>query len=208
MAVLCADLASVVDREQLWRIASLGKQVLDVGGHTVPPNTPVSKKRPVSSDGANASGQPQPRDPLAPRKLQQPVQLGATLESEVIRDAAVGGETIYVATDDHGLAIVDASNNEDLRAVGYYREGESVQAVSVQGRQAYISYADRIEMLDISDGQRVKLQRSANLVDWEDWQTMTLGGNATGCGLIDATTATPQRFYRAVEGMPRPTDEP
>ena len=27
-------------------------------------------------------------------------------------------------------------------------------------------------------GQRVKLQRSANLVDWEDWQTMTLGGTA------------------------------
>ena len=45
-------------------------------------------------------------------------------------------------------------------------------------------------------GQRVRLQRSENLLDWEDWQTMTLGGD--GCGLIDTTTATPARFYRAV----------
>ena len=57
-------------------------------------------------------------------------------------------------------------------------------------------------------GQRVKLQRSENLVDWEDWQAMTLGGNATGCGLIDTTTAARQRFYRVVEDKPTPTDEP
>jgi hypothetical protein len=57
-------------------------------------------------------------------------------------------------------------------------------------------------------GQRVKLQRSENLVDWEDWQTMTLGGNVTGCGLIDATTAARQRFYRVVEDRPTLTDEP
>jgi hypothetical protein len=56
--------------------------------------------------------------------------------------------------------------------------------------------------------QRVKLQRSSNLVDWEDWQAMTLGGNATGCGLIDSTTAARQRFYRVVEDRPTPRDEP
>jgi len=49
-------------------------------------------------------------------------------------------------------------------------------------------------------GQRVRLQRSVNLIDWEDWQTMTLGG--TGCGLIDNTTASPYRFYRVVEDEP------
>ena len=48
-------------------------------------------------------------------------------------------------------------------------------------------------------GQRVRLQRSENLVDWQDWQTMTLGGD--GCGLIDTTTATPTRFYRAVNDI-------
>jgi len=46
-------------------------------------------------------------------------------------------------------------------------------------------------------GQRVTLQRSSNLVDWEDWQTMTLGGE--GCGLIDRTDQGPQLFYRIVE---------
>jgi len=49
-------------------------------------------------------------------------------------------------------------------------------------------------------GQRVRLQRSENLVDWEDWQTMTLGG--TGCGLIDRIGVTPQRFYRILEETP------
>jgi hypothetical protein len=56
--------------------------------------------------------------------------------------------------------------------------------------------------IESASGQRVKLQRSENLVDWEDWQAMTLGGNATGCGLIDTTTAARQRFYRVVEDRP------
>lgn len=47
------------------------------------------------------------------------------------------------------------------------------------------------------EGQRVRLQRSENLIDWEDWQTITLCG--AGCGLIDTTTTAPARFYRAVE---------
>ena len=54
-------------------------------------------------------------------------------------------------------------------------------------------------------GQRVRLQRSEDLVDWEEWQTMTLGGE--GCGLIDNTTGKPHRFYRIVEdGTTVPTE--
>jgi hypothetical protein len=56
------------------------------------------------------------------------------------------------------------------------------------------------------NGLWAAIQRSKNLVDWEDWQTMTLGGE--GCGLIDTTTASPHRFYRVVEDTPTPTDEP
>ena len=55
-------------------------------------------------------------------------------------------------------------------------------------------------------GQRVKLQRSENLVDWEDWQTMILGGD--GCGIIDAPGAIRQRFYRAVEDTLTPMHAP
>jgi hypothetical protein len=55
-------------------------------------------------------------------------------------------------------------------------------------------------------GQRVKLQRSENLVDWEDWQTMILGGD--GCGIIDTPGASRQRFYRAVEDTLTPMNAP
>jgi hypothetical protein len=48
-----------------------------------------------------------------------------------------------------------------------------------------------------ANGQCVRVQRSANLIDWEDWRTVTLDG--TGCELIDQTAAASQRFYRAVE---------
>jgi hypothetical protein len=37
---------------------------------------------------------------------------------------------------------------------------------------------------------------------------MTLGGNATGCGLIDTTTTARQGFYRVVEDKPTLTDNP
>jgi hypothetical protein len=43
----------------------------------------------------------------------------------------------------------------------------------------------------------IRVQRSANLVDREDWRTVTFDG--TGCELIDETAASSQRFYRAVE---------
>ena len=48
-----------------------------------------------------------------------------------------------------------------------------------------------------ASGQGIRVQRSANLVDWEDWRTETLDG--TGCKLIDETAATSHRSYRAVE---------
>ncbi|MCF7762430.1 MAG: hypothetical protein K9N62_02030 [Verrucomicrobia bacterium] len=46
-------------------------------------------------------------------------------------------------------------------------------------------------------GQRVRVQRSKNLVDWEEWKTLTL--TSSSVELIDDTAATTQRFYRAVE---------
>ena len=59
--------------------------------------------------------------------------------------------------------------------------------------------------VDGASGQRVKLQRSTNLVDWEDWRTMTLGG--TGCGLTDTTTTAAHRFYRVVEDELKPSNQ-
>ena len=42
------------------------------------------------------------------------------------------------------------------------------------------------------------LQRSTNLVDWEDWKTVNFDG--TDCGLTDDVGTNSRRFYRAVEG--------
>jgi WD40 repeat protein len=51
--------------------------------------------------------------------------------------------------------------------------------------------------LNGATGQRVLLQRSANLRDWEDWQTVTF--DSTTLELTDDPAGAPQRFYRAVE---------
>jgi hypothetical protein len=45
-------------------------------------------------------------------------------------------------------------------------------------------------------GQRVIIQRSENLMDWEDWKTMTM--NECPCEIIDDTTSASQYVYRAV----------
>ena len=41
------------------------------------------------------------------------------------------------------------------------------------------------------------IQRSSDMVTWEDWKTMDLEDNT--CEAVDLTTDTPQYFYRAVE---------
>ncbi|MBE7499974.1 MAG: leucine-rich repeat domain-containing protein [Verrucomicrobiales bacterium] len=51
-------------------------------------------------------------------------------------------------------------------------------------------------------GQYVHVQRSANLVDWEVWRTVTLDG--TGGEVTDETTAASQRFYRVVDDNSAP----
>jgi hypothetical protein len=55
MAVLCADLTTVVNRAQLRWITRLGEQVLRYGGHTWPPYTELSKKRTVLGSSSAAS---------------------------------------------------------------------------------------------------------------------------------------------------------
>ena len=46
-------------------------------------------------------------------------------------------------------------------------------------------------------GLSVRVQRSANLCDWEDWQTLTLGASASEVFDLD-DGAFSSRFYRAV----------
>ncbi len=53
------------------------------------------------------------------------------------------------------------------------------------------------------NGQTVRVQRSTNLVDWVDWQTVTLNGSVKE--LLDGPAAgIPFRFYRVVEAESNP----
>ncbi|MCP5516642.1 MAG: hypothetical protein H7A45_05190 [Verrucomicrobiales bacterium] len=96
---------------------------------------------------------------------------------------AVSGGYAYVAGITAGLKVIEISPATELRIGPAMMEADGSIRLPVNGKC----------------GQRVRLQRSDNLVDWEDWQTMILGGD--GCGLIDTTTATPARFYRAVNDI-------
>jgi hypothetical protein len=51
-------------------------------------------------------------------------------------------------------------------------------------------------------GQLVRVQRSLNLGDWEDWQTVTIEG--TTLELTDDPSGAAQRFYRVVDEGPEP----
>ncbi len=52
--------------------------------------------------------------------------------------------------------------------------------------------------------QRIRVQRSTNLRDWEDWQTVTLGEN--GSQLTDTIVGNAQCFYRVIEDKPVATE--
>jgi len=47
-----------------------------------------------------------------------------------------------------------------------------------------------------ASGLIVRVQRSTNLVDWVDWQTVVLDGRVKE--LLDGPAAAPLRFYRVV----------
>jgi len=53
-----------------------------------------------------------------------------------------------------------------------------------------------------NNGQRVRVQRSPDLVHWDDWQTVV--SKQTGSELTDDTSAGQQMFYRAVEDNSNP----
>jgi hypothetical protein len=58
--------------------------------------------------------------------------------------------------------------------------------------------SDGVIQLPVSgpNGQTVRVQRSTNLVDWVDWQTVTLNGSVNE--LLDEPASTPFRFYRVI----------
>ena len=95
------------------------------------------------------------------------------------RDLTVAGNNVFVAGPD-GLVILDL-----------FRPSLRLELVSPQqpGGFRFLVRGDA--------GLSVRVQRSANLRDWEDWQTLTLGATPSELSDLDAG-ANSRRFYRAV----------
>jgi hypothetical protein len=151
------------------------------------------------------------REPAIPRPLGQ-----IAIQGEV-RHVTISDHFAYVAREHDGLEVIDLANPTHPRQVG---GSKSFAAFStyVHGGKIYVAGGpDGLVILDTftslqldldptvsSDqlglkltgppGQRVRVQHSNNLLDWVDWQTVTLG-ESPGV-LIDDSASASQRFYR------------
>ena len=56
--------------------------------------------------------------------------------------------------------------------------------------------------LDFVNIKSALIQRSTDMITWEDWQVMDLEDNI--CEAVDLITGEPQYFYRAVEAEETP----
>ena len=95
-------------------------------------------------------------------------------------DVVVAGANVFFAARFSGLVILDL-----------FRPSLRLEPVSPQqpGGFRFLVRGDA--------GLSVRVQRSSNLRDWEDWQTLTLGATPSELSDLDAG-ANSRRFYRAV----------
>ena len=135
---------------------------------------------------------------------------------------AVSGNYAYVADYDAGLQVIDVSNPTQPRRVGGNSAFDAFDII-VAGNNVFVAAGEQgLMILDLfrapplrlepvspqqpgafrfllhgEAGLTVRVQRSSNLRDWEDWQPVTLG--AAPAELTDPDAgAIPRRFYRAV----------
>lgn len=137
------------------------------------------------------------------------------------RGVAVSGNYAYVADWDAGLQVIDVSTPANPQRVGGNQLFDGSDVV-VAGNHVFVAgFGEGLVGLDLfrppprlepvppqqpgefrlrvhgDAGQSVRVQRSANLLDWEAWQTLTL--DATPSELADLNAGTiPHRLYRAV----------
>src|SRR5262249_37483840 len=95
-------------------------------------------------------------------------------------DVAVVGNKVFVAGSEDGLIILDL-----------FRPSLRLELVSPQQPGSFQF------LVRGPAGLSARVQRSANLRDWEDWQALTLGATPSELSDRDAS-AVSHRFYRAV----------
>ena len=135
---------------------------------------------------------------------------------------AVSGTFAYVADHDAGLQVIDISNPANPQRVGGNSAFGDARDLVVAGTNVFVAAGQAgLVILDLfrpsvrlepvspqqpggfrflacgDAGLSVRVQRSANLRDWEDWQALTLGATPSELSDLDASTNS-HRFYRAV----------
>jgi hypothetical protein len=159
-------------------------------------------------------------DPLHPEEIGR--YGGCLFMSSVagMRSVTVAGSYAYV-TDDAGLHVIDISNPTNPRRVGgnpvlgsgwtsVLTDGEHLFSAGDSGLVIFDLFRlFRLEPLTRNaanelrlkvDGPRgvsASIQRSTNLIEWEDWRSSTLGATPTEISDPDAATAL-HHFYRGV----------
>jgi hypothetical protein len=157
------------------------------------------------------------RDPTAPRKI------GGYGIGGFFSAVAVSGNYAYVQEPGSagGLHVIDISDPAHPRRAGG-NSAVTVSTIAISEGRLFTTAADGhgLAILDLfrplrlaplrtlasrpfrfhADGPRgvsLRLQRSGDLTDWQDWQAITAGAEPVEVSDPDATIA-PRRFYRAV----------
>ncbi len=153
--------------------------------------------------------------------LANPQWVGGYDTSGYVADVAVSGHYAYVADGAAGLQVIDVSNPTQPRRVGGNSAFDAFD-VTVAGNNVFVTAGEQgLMVLDLfraplrlehlspqqpgtfrfllhgEAGLSVRVQRSSNLRDWEDWQSVTLGAAPTELSDAEVGTAV-RRFYRAV----------
>ncbi|MBI2928185.1 MAG: hypothetical protein HYY24_21155 [Verrucomicrobia bacterium] len=152
----------------------------------------------------------------------KPQRVGGYDTSSWASGVAVAGNYAYVADSLAGQQVIDVSNPAQPQRVGANSAFEDAFGVSVSGDNVYVAAGSNgLVILNLFSpvaprllnpvwgqsgfgftlsgpaGATLRVQRSVNLRDWEDWQSVTLRAQPSEVSDADAATAS-SRFYRAV----------
>jgi len=138
-----------------------------------------------------------------------------------LSDLAISGRYAYLTDWRAGLQVIDVSDPANPRRVGGNGAFDAATPIAIHGGSIYVASQDGLTVLNTyqpiprlaplgqldgarfhlslraDSGQAVRLQRSVDLMTWEEWRTIT--GTGDPQPLVDESVgAIPARFYRAI----------
>lgn len=147
-----------------------------------------------------------------------PQRLGGNSLDGLFEMGAVQGDYLFAADDDIGMMIIDIRDPHNPVLAGGYDTREEGYCATVIGPYAYYGDTDglhvvlpdsRVHLTPLRDvlpagfwfgvegwpGSRVTIQKSSDLVHWEDWALVTLQQPAVVIGQ-PGITSQPRQFFR------------